>query len=254
MTDTIQGNDCLFQINTTGTFSNLVCSKSFILNIDSETKETTTRGDGGWRDYDYKTIGYTITLSGLLQIMDSQGRNIYYDLLQQQINFLELPYRIIYTDPSLNVALITGTVIVTKSTINTSAGNLVESDIELIGKGNFNSFLIDETNTVDFKLNSSNFSSSNNLADGNNTYKLSDYKVLLTTNETSDQQVSVNFQVPWIGNGPNITDDYLFSAFESSGVSSVVLSGTQDGFFWYGTITFNFTNSTPNKVLSISSL
>jgi hypothetical protein len=253
MTDTLQGNDCLFQINTTGSFKNLVCSKSFTLTVETETKETTTRGDGGWRDYDYKTIGYTITLSGLLKLVDSSGRNTYNDLFQQQINFLEVPYRVIYTDASGNNSIIIGTVIITRTTLNTPAGSNVESDIELIGKGNFSLFEITETNTVDFNLDSSNFGSDNNLSDGTNTYRLSDYKVLLTTNETSSQQVSVNFRVPWIGNGPDINNDYLYSAFSSTGIEDVILSGTTDGFFWYATATFNFINSTSNKLISIFS-
>lgn len=249
MTDIIQGNDCLFQINTTGEFKTLVCSKSFLLSVETETKETTTRGDGGWRDYDYKTLGYTITLSGLLKLTDSEGRNTYNDLFQQQINFLEVQYRIIYTDPSGNNAIVAGTVIITRTALNTSAGSQVESDIEMIGKGSFGSFEISETTTVDFKIQSTNFDATNLLTAGNNAYKVSDFKILLTTSDSSDQQVGVSYSVPKLG--ASFASDYSVNTVGTGISNPSTISATDGGTVWNVIAVFDFTPSTSNKVYQL---
>src|SRR6185436_11640854 len=156
-TGIVQGRDCIFQVNIGAGFVPLVCSKSFAVTVETEMKETTTVGNGVWRAFDYKSLSYSISLNGAVKVVDDDADAIYFDLLFYQMNFLELPFRAIFTDPANTVKVMRGTAIVPRSVFNASPGQLADSVVDLQGSGEM--FVLDTAEDCDLEVTdfSSNF-------------------------------------------------------------------------------------------------
>jgi hypothetical protein len=131
----IQGKNCVFQLKIDDIYKTVVCAKSFTFNPVTDMKETTTVGSGFWKEFRPRKLSYTITFNGMLQIKSDISQEHIKTMLDYQIGFLPLPYRIIYTDNSGNVMVVDGWVYVTSSLFDASPVNLVNGTVELQGNG-----------------------------------------------------------------------------------------------------------------------
>lgn len=131
----IQGKNCMFQLKIGDEYLTVVCAKSFTFNPVTDMKETTTVGSGFWKEFRPRKLSYTITFNGLLQVESLVTQEKIKTFYDYQVQFLPLPYRILYFDNSDNVMNVNGTVYVTSNLFDTSPANLVNGTTELQGTG-----------------------------------------------------------------------------------------------------------------------
>lgn len=131
----IQGSDCLFAVYNGSEYVPVVCSTSFSLTLTSDLIETTTKGDGQWKAYDYNTLSYTLSLSGIVKSQDDTAATVF-DLLASQMGFVEVPYRLLFTDGETD-KYIEGTCLISSTQLGASAGNLADYTCEFQGTGAF---------------------------------------------------------------------------------------------------------------------
>lgn len=142
MASAVQGKDCIFQVNITGGYKSLLCTKSFAINTTTDVVEITTISDGSdpetgiWRDYDHDAMGYTISLDGVMKITDVDNDTIW-EMLAAQTGFIEVDWKATFIDAEANSKVVQGYAIVTASSLNVAPSSLVNHTIELIGKGKY---------------------------------------------------------------------------------------------------------------------
>lgn len=142
MASAVKGNDCLFKVNLTGGLKQVLCSKSFTLNTTAEMVETTTITDGTdpeegvWKDYDYDSLSYTITLEGVMKITDNTD-DTGWTLMSAMTQFLEVPYSLYYKDAENNTKTVTGTCVIRNIQFSTTPNALVQQNFEFLGKGKY---------------------------------------------------------------------------------------------------------------------
>ncbi len=137
-TGIVQGKNCLFEVNLGAGYKPVVCAKGFTANFQTEIKETTSRGSGAFKEFDYKAISYNITLTGLIKVVELDGDPIFFDLEFFQRSFIELPYRAKFINDAGNMKQIQGVVIVQNTNFNAQAGQLADTTAELLGTGSYN--------------------------------------------------------------------------------------------------------------------
>lgn len=138
----VQGKDAVFQVNITGGWKNLLVAKSYTLTTSAETVEVTTINDsndnteGFWRDYDYDFLSYTITLEGAMKVTEATDNTVF-DILNLMHNFLECPFKIVFTDDQAATKTVQGTVLIRNITLSTTPSAVVNQSIEFQGKGKY---------------------------------------------------------------------------------------------------------------------
>jgi predicted secreted protein len=142
MASAVQGKDCVFQMNITSGYKTVLCAKSFSLNVSADIVEITTYDDGtdpesgAWKDYDYDSLSYTISLEGVMKITDSTNDTVW-EVLSVATQFVEADFRMIFTDAESNTKQIDGVVLVRSLSLSTTPNALVQQNIEFQGKGKF---------------------------------------------------------------------------------------------------------------------
>lgn len=142
MASAVKGNDCLFKVNLTGGFKQILCSKSFTINTTAEVVETTTITNGNdptegiWKDYSYDSLSYTLTLEGVMKITDSTN-DTGWVLMDAMTGFLEVPYQLYFKDAENNTKTIEGVCVIRNATFSTQPNALVQQNFEFLGKGKY---------------------------------------------------------------------------------------------------------------------
>lgn len=245
----IKGRNAILQTNYFGTFQDLVCVKSWSINVSADLKEITTDGSGLAKDFDYDRYGYTLTASGLVQILDGDGLPTFIDMLEVLIGFLELGFRLVFVDDNANSCVIKGILIINNQSLDSTPVRLLNSTLSATGKGDLGIFKPDETTVISFEINGVDFDATNNLAEVTDVYKINDYSVLSLTTATSEQQISVSFTVPKVSQ-PSFVGDY--TSFPSVGLLNITYPTITDtGTHWNVTMIFDYAPSTLNKKYSL---
>lgn len=143
MASVVQGKACVFQVNITGSYKTVVCAKSFSIVTAVDTVEITTIDVAGadpesgiWKDYDHDSISYTLTLDGVMKITDSTNDTVW-EALSAAIQFVEVPFKLVFTDPEANAKTVEGTAIITNVSLSATPNALVQQSISFIGKGKY---------------------------------------------------------------------------------------------------------------------
>lgn len=134
VTTLIQSNDCLFQVNIDGDYVDMLCFKSFTVNITTDEKEITTVRDGQYKSFDYKILSYTVSLNGGMKIPDAVNPTLF-DLMVHQQNFIEVPFRAIYKDSANALRYFSGVGIIKTTNIVTNASQIADGTIDMLGTG-----------------------------------------------------------------------------------------------------------------------
>lgn len=137
MSSVLQGNNCIFKVFLSGDYFPLICAKSFTLTTTTDVIETTTKTTGQFKSYDYNALSYTISFDGILKFANPLSENGIFDILNAQINFIELGYKLFYTNPEGTVKIITGSFIITQTAIVAAASQNVAGTISFQGNGAF---------------------------------------------------------------------------------------------------------------------
>ena len=263
MASVVQGKDCVFQVDLTGDYKTILCSKSFAIVTTTEEVETTTISDGSdpeeglWRDFDFHSLGYTINLDGILKNYDATNDTAWI-LIIAQTSFLEVPFRAIYRDAEGNVNIVTGIVLVKGSTLGASSNSFVSTTTELIGKGKYTlSTAIADYRLVDFTYvpfggSETDFTSGFMLEAVGGCVEVDDHTIRYDYPiETVDEDITVTFRLDKVG--PDFAGDW--SSPTTTGLLNLVLSPITDmTTYWAITATFNVVNATADKKMKFNKL
>lgn len=245
----IKGSACEFKTTLLGNSLTLVCLKGWSINPVADTVETLGPGDGQWSIPDYDLFRYTILFNGLLRIADENGRVTGMDMFDAMRQMVEIPYTLAFLDGNSNLVVLSGQVISTNALIDRTVNNLVNTSFTLNGKGKLNKTTVGDTSTVVFKIGASNFGASNVLTEAVKTYPVNNYTVLLLTEETDNQQVSVTYKMPKLSGG-SYSADYGLGIH--TGISNVdIVSAVSSGSDWLVTVVFDFDPDTSGKTFLV---
>jgi hypothetical protein len=134
----IQGRDCVFQLKIGDEYLTVICAKSFSVNVATEMKDTTTvggLGTGWWKEKRPRKLEYSITFNGTVQAVAEDDKPTIKTMLQNQVWFLPMDYRITYIDQSDNVMVLLGRVYIANTVINANPANVLDGTVELQGTG-----------------------------------------------------------------------------------------------------------------------
>lgn len=243
MSSVVKGKDCVFQVNITGDWKSVICAKSFSLVTTTEEIETTTLSDGSdpeeglWKDFDYHSLSYNITLEGILKMLDTLN-DTFWEVLAAQTGFLEVPFRVIYKDPELNTNSLVGVVMVKTSSLNASASGFVNTNIEFLGKGKYAVATLTELHQIVFKEIISgtpvNFNSSNQLTGVTDVTIVNAYTIQYDYPTEELHQFSISFRLA--RNSAVFTTDWAPTFF--NGLISTSITATDMTTYWFVEITF----------------
>lgn len=133
--NTIQGKNAVLSF-LRDTYTPFVCTSNVSVSIETDLKPVRTTGDGTWKKYAYQSTGYTITLSGVM-VNNQDADFTTWDVLNNQMLFLELPFRLSYFDdeaPSV-VKTIQGTLLVKSTQLTANVGDVGKGDLNFNGTG-----------------------------------------------------------------------------------------------------------------------
>lgn len=130
----VKGKDVIIWFNITGEgFDEFGCAETMNVERSAELIESSTISTGVNKTFDYQSLQYVISLSSL--VLNDDPKITTWDLWAQQENFLVIPYRMVFTDPSGTVKAILGRVLVQSINLEGSEEDLASSTIQLQGSG-----------------------------------------------------------------------------------------------------------------------
>lgn len=132
----IHGKKVAFQVLLGDDYVTVACGKSIVLRTETDVKETTTKGDGRYKDFDYKALSYTIDFEGVLKIQE-EGQVMMFDFADYQDQFLEVNSRIVFTDETDLVKVFRGQQIVANAVFNATPAQIADGTVSLLGKGKY---------------------------------------------------------------------------------------------------------------------
>lgn len=128
----IQGNDATLYVFTNG-WVPFVCASSVSMAFDADLVPIRTVGDGQWKKYDYQALSYSLTLGDVLVFDDVNFNG--WQIMQNQIGFLTLPFRMIYTDANGVSNGVQGTAVFKSVKFDMKVGQVVQGNYEITGSG-----------------------------------------------------------------------------------------------------------------------
>lgn len=138
----VQGKDVVFKIFFDDEYRLLLISKGVTLNTSAELVDVTSITDGNdpeegiWKNYDYDSLSYTISLEGIMKVTDSANPTGW-DLLNMQRQFLETQYQLVFTDESGNHKTVSGNVAIRNISFSVTPNTVVTQTFELQGLGKY---------------------------------------------------------------------------------------------------------------------
>lgn len=130
----VRGRDVLIYFNVDGsTYQEFGCAEQMNVEQIAEVIETSTVSTGVRKTWDYQSIDYTISLSGL--VLNDDPNLTVWQLLEQQENFLVVPYRMVFTDPDGTVKARVGRILFRSIGLDGSQEDLASSTIQMQGSG-----------------------------------------------------------------------------------------------------------------------
>ncbi len=98
----ILAEDVTMLIEKGGDYYPFVCATDLAINIEMQTKKVRTDGDGKWNKSRGQSLGYTISLSGVVVFNGTDPHT--FDILEYCRQMVHLNFRIVYEDPVANLA------------------------------------------------------------------------------------------------------------------------------------------------------
>lgn len=134
-TDTglVLGKNAILQIYKAGQYRDYAIASDISIDFKTETKSVKTIGDGVWKRSRGQSIGYTISLSGLVKV-GTFDDPIAWDLLEYQVQFADLNYRIIFQEGAV-LKVIQGTALVDSTQLSGPSEGFATGQFNMIGNG-----------------------------------------------------------------------------------------------------------------------
>jgi hypothetical protein len=130
----ILGEDVILQIYKGGEWLAYYCATDVSIAFDIETVQVRAPGDGRWRKYRAKTVGYNVSLSGLVAIDGTVPTA--FDMWQSLTTGGEIPFRMTFKENESGLTqLFEGVMLTQRGTIGGASTGHAAGDFEFIGIG-----------------------------------------------------------------------------------------------------------------------
>jgi hypothetical protein len=132
----IQGKNAILKFYKNG-YLPFLCATEFTLSIATEKMPIRTVGDGHFKKNTYQTGEYTLALSNLLFFdeYDQEENFNGQDLIERQLGFTSVLWRLTYTDDNGLVRSFQGEAMIEASSVGARPGEYVSGDFSLAGNG-----------------------------------------------------------------------------------------------------------------------
>lgn len=134
-TDTglVLGKNAILQLYKAGEYRDFAIATDITVDFKTETKSVKTIGDGVWSRVRPQSIGYTISLSGLIKVGEYDDP-MAFDVLAYQTNFVDLQYRVIFEE-GVKMKVIQGFAIVESSSFSGPSDGFATGTFNMTGNG-----------------------------------------------------------------------------------------------------------------------
>ena len=133
MADPVLGSNAIMRIFKNGAYRDFVCATDISIEFTTELKPTKTVGDGVWKQYKPQSLGYIVSLNGVMKLNETDAAA--FDLLAEQIAFHEVLFRITFEDSSSNVKAIFGSGVIESSSFNGPTEGFTTESFKITGTG-----------------------------------------------------------------------------------------------------------------------
>lgn len=133
----IQGNNAVLMLFKSD-YEPFVCATEFSLEIAAEPLPIRTVGDGHYNKNTYNTLGFTLTLSGLLAFDDNAFTG--WDMIDKQLGFVDCLFRLSYEDDQANAKSFQGSCVIQTSTLASRVDEFTTNEFSLLGNGKLDFF------------------------------------------------------------------------------------------------------------------
>lgn len=133
----IQGNNAVLMLFKSD-YEPFVCATEFSLEIAAEPLPIRTVGDGHYNKNTYNTVGFTLTLSGLLAFDDNAFTG--WDMIDKQLGFVDCLFRLSYEDENGNAKSFQGACVIQTSSLASRVDEFTTNEFSLLGNGKLDFF------------------------------------------------------------------------------------------------------------------
>lgn len=133
MADPVKGSDVLLQIYKSGQYCDFICATDISIEFKTDLQSVKTIGDGYWQRYRTQSLGYTIKLSGLVNINANEPTA--WDMLDYEMNMTEFQYRMTFTDNTGSLKAIFGYGTIESSVLSGGVDGFAKGEFTIFGNG-----------------------------------------------------------------------------------------------------------------------
>lgn len=133
MAEPVLGSNAIMRVFKNGAYRDFVCATDISIEFTTDIKSVKTVGDGVWKRYRPQSIGYSVTLNGVMKLNETDA--VAFDLLNEQIAFHDVLFRITFEDSSSNVKAIFGTGIIESTSLNGPSEGFTTDSFRITGTG-----------------------------------------------------------------------------------------------------------------------
>ncbi len=127
----INGKDVLVIRDTIPIF----CGKDCTFSEEKEMIKASTVTSGVWKEYRLRKRSWSMTVTGLTKIDNTDGQEDYFSLIGDALSMTLQPLSILFTDPEGNIISVLGSGYIQASQITGPAKGFAEASLTIIGDG-----------------------------------------------------------------------------------------------------------------------
>lgn len=134
MSDPVKGLLTVLQFMKAGEYRDFLCATDSSIDFETETKPVKTVGDGIYKRYVGQSIGYTVTLNGLIKLNTGDDPAAF-DLLDYQLAMTGIEFRMIFEDEDGNIKVVFGEALIDKTTLAAPSDGFSNANFSFKGNG-----------------------------------------------------------------------------------------------------------------------
>lgn len=130
----ILGTDVVLQFYKEGSYEEFICATECSIEINTEVKDVRGPADGKWKMVRGKRNSYSVSLNGLIVLGEARPTTFW--LVDNQIQWLDLPFRMVFTDPeTMLIKIVAGNALIERSQLTSSSTSFANSSFDFTGNG-----------------------------------------------------------------------------------------------------------------------
>lgn len=130
----ILGTDVVLQLYKEGSYEEFICATECSIEINTEVKDVRGPVDGKWKMVRGKRNSYSVSLNGLIVLGEARPTTFW--LVDNQIQWLDLPFRMVFTDPeTMLIKIMAGNALIERSQLTSSSTSFANSSFDFTGNG-----------------------------------------------------------------------------------------------------------------------